>query len=476
VTTLQLPVGSYRLPLPDASCRRLLNCYAQEAPAERPRGQPIALKRAPGIKPFSVTAEMHAKPEIRGAIVMAGVLYVVAGDVVYSVSSVGVATALTGVAIAGSGLVKLTTNGTSFIICTSGGAGYFSTGATITAISDVTFTGGGGTDPVFVDGYIVFRRLNTAQFFNTVINAITFNALDLATAEGAPDKLIGMIANHRELILAGETSIERWYNAAQSPGSPFARSPNGFHEIGCAAGDSLANQDNAVLMLANDRTIRRLSDGWNRVSHDGVDAAIQRMTVVNDCVAIPYRQEGHHFVAFTFRNAGRTFVLDANTGEWHERESHINTVSLGYWRPSLCIQAYGMQIVGDSQSGKLGILDPETQEEFGEPQRVSFTFQPVYADSRLVIHKSLTLGVTAGQGSAIGQGVDPLVTLFISDDGGNTFRAKPVRALGKMGEYRRRVAWWGLGSSRERVYRLEFSDPVPMMMIDAQLDAQGARL
>lgn len=428
--------------------------------------------RAPGILPFADTGQ----PEVRGGIVMGGTLYVVAGSRVYSVTSAGVLTQITGATITGNGPVRMATNGTVFVVCPGNGDGFSCDGVSVDPITDATFTGGGGCDPVFLDGYLVFRRPGTARFFNSGLNVLTFNALDVATAEGAPDNLVALTVNHRELILAGETSVERWYDAAASPGSPFARSPDGFHEIGCAAAWSVANQDNTVFMLASDRTVRRLSSSWQRVSHHAIESIIHRMARVDDCQALAYRQEGHHFIAFTFRNAGRTLVLDVNTGEWHERDSLINTVPLGRWRPSAIVDAYGKQIVGDSQSGKLGILDPDTHEEWGEPQRVSATFQPVYAERRLVIHKRFELAITAGQGTTLGQGSNPLCTLHISDDGGNTFRARPVRELGKMGEYRRRVSWWGLGSSRERVYRLEFSDPVSMMLLDAQLDAEGARL
>jgi hypothetical protein len=202
---------------------------------------------------------------------------------------------------------------------------------------------------------------------------------------------------------------------------------------------------------------------------------LQRFTQVSDCYAMPYQQEGHHFIAWTFPNAGRTLVLDLNTQEWAERESRIGTVSIGRWRPAFIIEAYGKQIVGDSQSGKLGILDPNTHEEWGEPQVVEFTFQPIYASGKSATHRSFELGVASGQGTATGQGSNPLCTLYVSDDGGNTFRAKQTRELGRLGQYRRRVRWFGLGSSSQRVNRIQISDPVPVMVLDAQYDAEGAR-
>lgn len=470
MSPLPLPAGSYALPAPAASSRLLLNCYAQDQPPENPRGQPITLVRAPGIAAWVDTAEV----ECRGAIIMGANLYVVAGSHVWRLTRAGALTQLTGDAISGSGIVKLATNGTAIAICPGNGDGFTCDGSTVTQITDDTFIEKGGADPVFLDGYVVFRRPGTQQFFNSDVNDLsTFNGLWIASKEGAPDNIIGMTVNHRELILAGDQTVERWYDAGNDPGSPFSRSPSGFHEQGCGAGNSLANQDNSVFMLGNDGTVRRLGDSWARVSQYGVEAAIQRFAQKDDCFAIPYRQEGHHFVAFTFRNAARTFVFDANTLQWHDRASTVNGVPLGYWRPAFVVEAWGKQIVGDSQSGKIGVLDPDTHTEFGDPQTVSVTFQPVYAANNLILHRRFELVVTSGQGAP---GAHPQCTLHVSDDGGNTFATLATRDMGGEGAYNARLAWWALGSSRQRVYRAQFADPVRAFVLDAQLMADGARL
>ncbi|MGH6631731.1 MAG: hypothetical protein ACREB0_00100 [Sphingopyxis sp.] len=473
---LPLPIGTYRLPSPEASGRRLVNLYAAIAPPDKPRNKPVHLVRAPGIRSWVDTAQ----GEVRGAVVMAGTLYVVAGANLYTVSQGGIVAQVTGAAITGNGPVRVEKNGAVtpvLFITPNNGDGFSSNGSTVVQEVSAVFTSGqGGAHVSFLDQYFVFRRRGTAQIFNSGLNAVTFDALDVTTADGAPDNLLGLIVNNREIIAAGETSVERWYNAAKPTGSPFARSPGGFYEIGCGAGDSLANQDNSVAMLANDKTFRRLGATWDRISHDGIDSELQRIPVVADCCAIPYRQEGHHFVAWTLPNAGRTFVIDYNTGEWHERESRIGTVSIGRWRPSLVIDAYGMQIVGDSQSGKLGILDPDTHEEWGEPQVVEWTYQPVYGERLKASHNRLEIGISAGQGAVTGQGSNPLLTLFASDDGGNTYRARPVRSLGVLGDYRKRVVYDNLGESRARGYKCQVSDPCRLFVLDTLLDVTGGRI
>lgn len=464
---LPLPLATYQLPTPQAGTPRLLNCLVEQAQTKK---SPVLLRRAPGISALgSVSGDSIS---VRGLNVMGGVLYGVIGTGLYSIDTTDGSTTQISGTIPGSTRVRMSNNGSDLVINLDDGSAYEYDGSTLSIINDSTFTGWTGRDVTFLDGYLVFRRPGTNQIFNTGLNATTFNALDITSADGRPDNAVGLITNNRELVIAKETSSELWYNAANSTGSPFSRSPSGLKEIGCAAGDSLVNQDNAVFMLANDKTIRRLSSIWQSVSQHGVEAAIQRMTSITDCYAIPYWMEGHLFVAFCFPTAGRTFVLDLTTQQWHERDS----LGYGAWRVNCIAEINGKQIVGDRLSGKFGILDPDTHEEWGEAQRVSWTYPSVYAKRNRASHRRFELVVAAGQGLTIGQGSSPLATLKVSDDGGETFRARPVRSLGVRGNYGARVYWWNLGMSRDRVYRVDVTDPIPLFTVDTQIETDGARL
>jgi hypothetical protein len=384
---------------------------------------------------------------------------------------------MTGVAISGAGPVRVAANGTDLVIAPGNGQAFSCDGTTVVQITDPDFlAGGGGADPVYLDGYINFRRPGTRSFFNSGIEDLTFNALDIGSANGTTGDLVGQIVNNRELVLVKERSTELWYNAANAIGTPFSRSPDGFKELGCAAAASLCVQDNAPVMLAGDGTFVRLQGVWNRISQHGIESVLQRLAVRSDCLALPYTQEGHKFVAFNFASDGRTLVVDFSTGEWHERESMTAAgVSLGAWRVQAIIEAYGKTIVGDRVSGQIGILDPDTHEEFGDPQVMSWTYAPVYAAGLRASHRRIEFGFTAGQGTATGQGENPLFTMFVSDDGGNTFRARPTKELGRLGDYQKTLAYDNCGESKNRVYRGQLSDPVRMFVLDTQLDVEGAR-
>ena len=70
-------------------------------------------------------------------------------------------------------------------------------------------------------------------------------------------------------------------------------------------------------------------------------------------------------------------------------------------------------------------------------------------------------------GTTSGQGVDPLISLRYSDDGGKTWSDARTRELGALGEYDTRVRWDMCGSGRDRVWEVSVSDPVAVRIMDA---------
>lgn len=462
--SIPLPIASYRLPSPSASSSYLLNCFVEQAPKDGSK-QPALLRRGCGIRAWGgVDSDIIS---VRGMHVMADVLYAVIGTNLYRVSSAGVATDIGDVP--GGERVSMADNGTDLVIVRPNGDGYHYDGATTVQISDPVYLGFGGAIRVgMLDGFFVFLRPDSNQVFNSGLNAVTFNGLDIFSAEGASGDVIGLLVDNREIMLPKALTSERWYDAANEEGSPFSRTPDGLTQLGCAAGDSLAQQDNSVFWLANDLTFRRMASPFPiKVSQYGIDASVQRYTKVDDCFGFSYSQDGHLFACFTFPFAGHTLVLDASTGEWHERESY----GLHRWRPNCSVNAYGMQLVGDSISGKIGILDPNIFTEWGEPQVVEWQYQSIYAARKRISLRRFELVANPGDAPLIGQGSGGcLATLKLSEDGGKTFDTQPVRSLGATGDYTEESVWTNLGTAKDWVCRMQLTDPTPLFTTDTVVD------
>lgn len=79
---------------------------------------------------------------------------------------------------------------------------------------------------------------------------------------------------------------------------------------------------------------------------------------------------------------------------------------------------------------------------------------------RLFWHQ-LQIDLEGGRALTTGQGSDPQVMLRWSDDGGHTWSPERWVSAGLRGQYGHRAIWRQLGGSRDRVFELIVSDPVP---------------
>ena len=186
--------------------------------------------------------------------------------------------------------VSMASNGTE-IILVDGSAGYLinTTANTVTQITDPDFPNG-VRRATYQDGYFIVAGDNSQKFYiSGLLNGSAWDGLDFASAEGAPDNTIGLISDHRELWLFGDTSAEIWVNTGNAD-FPFERSGNAFIEHGCAAAASVAKLDNTVFWLgADDRGsgIVWRAQGYTpvRISTHAVEKAISGYADISDAVA-----------------------------------------------------------------------------------------------------------------------------------------------------------------------------------------------
>ncbi|MFS3135827.1 hypothetical protein ACLRDC_10670 [Gluconacetobacter sacchari] len=83
--------------------------------------------------------------------------------------------------------------------------------------------------------------------------------------------------------------------------------------------------------------------------------------------------------------------------------------------------------------------------------------------------------VADAPGAAVGEppGVEPRIMLDWSDDGARTWSALRLwRSLGRQGAYLTRLRWLKLGQARQRVLRLQVTDPVRRSLIGFYLDTE----
>jgi hypothetical protein len=98
---------------------------------------------------------------------------------------------------------------------------------------------------------------------------------------------------------------------------------------------------------------------------------------------------------------------------------------------------------------------------------------PHLSNEQLInFYKSFQVDCTPGTALVTGQGSDPELMMRFSDDGGHTWSQEMTVSLGLNGAYQTRVKWQSLGSSRDRIFEVSFSDPVFLALLDAFIDVE----
>ena len=380
--------------------------------------------------------------------------------------------------VADNGPVCMADNGTQIFIAANPEGYIYNTSTNVFAkITDPDFPGAGTVG--YLDGYFVFNEPGSQKFWVTsLLDGTSVDPLDFASAEGAPDGLVGLIVDHREVWLLGTNSVEVWYDAGLLD-FPLQRIQGAFNEIGCAAPYSIAKMDNGIFWLGKDargQGIVYRANGYTgqRISTHAVEWQIQQYGTMEDAIAYTYQQDGHSFYVLIFPSANTTWVYDASTQAWHERAGWYN----GAWtrHRSNCQVVFNNEvIVGDYEDSRIYAFDMDVYADDDQAQRWYRTWRalpPGQNNLKRTAQHSLQLDCETGVGIVTGQGSDPEVMLRWSDDGGHTWSYEHWKKMGKIGQYGYRTIWRRLGMTekiRDRVYELSGTDPVKLAIMGAEL-------
>lgn len=444
------------------SAQQIINLFPEQEP--RDTAAPVVLLPTPGVRVFTT---LQTGP-IRGRHVLGPYLYCVSGLYLYRVDVVGSVTVL-GV-VGGSGPVDIDDNGAQMgIAVPESGQLFYYTPATgvLAQVTDTDFVG--AVSIACLGGYTICVRPDSNVFaWSSVGDMSAWDALDFSSAEASSDNIVRGKRVNEQLWLFGERTIEVW-TTTSSADAPFQRLNGAFIERGTSARFSYASRLSVPYWLGDDRVVYRGDNTTpTRISNHAIEQAIGGYASVADARGFIYEQEGHVFYCLTFPSGGDTWVYDAATQAWHERESEPDVYG-GCWR---CLDAgafAGAVISGDLTNARLYVIDPTIYTEAGDEIIRVATGAPFINEGKRLAFSEVEAVLQTGVGLPSGQGSDPLCWLTFSDDGGQTWSNDKQAAMGRMGQYRVRVRFQRLGSARERVFRLQWSDPVGTALIAANV-------
>lgn len=348
------------------------------------------------------------------------------------------------------------------------------------------FTSTGALGPgsiVWVDNYFASNADNSGQWFITNNGAqLWATDTNFATAERDPDNIKAIAVANREIYLFGTRSTEVWYNSGDD--FPFDPVPGVFSEWGIAATSSIARIGQSLLWLAqNDQGDGEVVMTENRrptvVSGPHISYIINKYEKIDDAIGYTMQIAGHSWYILTFPAAGATWVYDLTTGAWFRWSSGGGTGKhLGAYHTLIGHD----HILGALTTNRLYKCRLNIFKDDGAPILRTRTSQRIHGglfDNELSRHRVFfhTVEVEANTGAdpigatEVNENFEPArISLSWSDDDGATFTDRRWRPLGQPGEVKR-LRWQMLGSSRERIFRLETESDTDVIIVDANIDA-----
>jgi len=346
--------------------------------------------------------------------------------------------------------------------------------------SDGAFTGADIVD--IVDNYFVYNNPGTQQWAASGILSPITPALSYGNKDGAPDNLVSIIVDHREVYLMGEESSEVWVDAGTFP-FPFQRIPGTSTQHGIVAKFSVARLGNSFAYLS--RNIRGQSqimmmNGYipQRISTHAVENTLVNQ-YVQDAVAFTYQLEGHEVYVISFPTLDITWAYDITTSMWHKWLWCDNTNTYHRCRANCSAVFQNMVLVGDWQNGQIYELDPNNYTDNGQNIRRLRRAPHLVTDLQRQFFDEFQIQFQPGVGTTgVSLPTDvtktttyPQAMLRWSNDGGSTWSREYWVTIGQEGKYKNRAIWRRMGTARDRVYEVVVTDPVNAVIVSANLKA-----
>ena len=381
--------------------------------------------------------------------------------------------------------------------------------------TDGAFSGANSVD--IVDNYFVYDHPGSQQWGSTDLLSPISASTSYANKDGAPDNIVALIVDHREVYLMGEVSSEVWVDVGAVP-FPFQRIPGTSTQHGIAAKFSVARLGNSFAYVSrNNRGQAQIMQmkGYipNRISTHAVENSLANQ-YVDDAISWTYQLEGHEVYVVTFPTLSLTWAYDATTDMWHKWLYTANDSLYQRHRGNCSAVFQGMVLVGDYENGKLYELDKLNYTDDGQNVRrlrraphlvadlqrqyfdeFQIQFQPgvgttglsvgtgdIYVASPYIIYPNASFVIGPLETYVIGtQGIlsntstttNPQAMLRWSNDGGSTWSKYYTCSIGQLGRYKNRAIWRRLGMARDRVFEVSITDPVNAVIVSANLKASG---
>lgn len=427
--SLQFGISSYERARGDMPGLPVVNKFAESTPVE---GK-VVLQSRPGLGDRS--ADMGPGPVAalfkRDLVLDTALFGVSAGRLYRGTTSLG--------SINGDGPFSIA--GYENFLFAAGGASLWGYNGTTLAI--IAFPDSASVIKVLVAGSrLLAIRADTGQFYWSDVLEDDIEALDFATAESQPDRLLDMLFIDGVLILFGAETVEKWPLGTGDP--PFAPLQAAVIEKGIRATGCATALGSTFAWVTNEHQVC-IGDENTIVSNPGLQAAIEASET---CSLFTFLLDGIEFLALRLDTETHVFC-----GRWSVFASHGES----NWLP----QCFAGGVFGSSTDGKTLAWGSGHEDIGGVLERRFRAGLAINAGGLDV--GPIQLRCNVGQTPFLsGDYTDPLVEMRISRDAGQTWGAWRQKPLGAQGKYRKVVRWNGNGQASQPGLLVEFRVTAPI--------------
>lgn len=440
--------------------QRFINLYPELITTNLTEGKKYYLKKRPGLNPLDTQT---SGLEGRGCHWWKGARYTVFGNTVYK-NNVALFTLSTS-----SGRVGFTDyNGTQdYLVLFDGVNGWvINTSFVATMITDPNFPTPHIATPVFIDGYLLALKANSADIYNCDLeDPFTWNASQFTTAELYPDNLMAIVKNANYVVAVGEDSTEFFWDAGNATGSPLNTNPSAVQQMGTVSTHSVVQTDKEVLFVgrtsSGGHTVWMLDDF--KATQIGIEPVCEALddegTALNTCEAFVVQSSGHKWYILNLYNKKRTFIYDFYEKMWHEWQYNGTMFNC---RDS-CDSDTGKPILIGYNDGHTYYLDSDYYTDNGVPITCQATTVKIDFDTinRKFFHRFALIGDSPNGAANIPVSID------WSDDDYSNFYPNPPRTLyfnSTMAGVLR------MGTGRRRIYRITYAQPYEFRLEAFEID------
>lgn len=469
--------GTYEQAYKDWNAQRTINWYPKISDKSEKNKTQMALVPRKGLKEFvNLSGD-----SIRGLYVVRTLsqerLFAVVGttlhEIFYDGSSVSRGD-LTGMATGSRSKVYMSVNLNEELMIQDSEAGYYLDlpTNTLTKITDLDYPGGTTLD--YADGYFLISDKEGRVTFSNLGSASTWTGTDFFTPTFKPDGVKAIRAVREEVYCFGSETIEIYINDGDTP---FVRQSRTSSYYGLAAKDSVAIHQAGVFFLGTSKfggnKVYLMGNNYDvtPISTPAIDQRLNNQTNDDAEGYVINTPDGHIFYHLHLPSLETTLVYDLSTSMWHERQSQRPGPDVDgqkvqdMYRARNHVRFKGLNLFGDWYSGKIFIEDGNTDDgNIRVLERISSVLQQELDN---IFVSRLEFDMNSGFGTTTGQGVDPIMMVKYSKDGGNTFDKEEWLRLGPLGQYDFKVQTSSIGVARNWVINFKITDPIDIIVMQA---------